>query len=71
MHLYFYDVTLIAHIWACMCLSYPEGSDLLFSLSGGLLQLSLCLLQLALQGKTCSLKAANLGLALLQGEGQL
>lgn len=57
-------------VCACMFFSYPEGCDLLLSLSGGLLQLGLCLLQLALQGKTSGLQAANLGLALLQGEGQ-
>lgn len=58
----------------CACLQlfvYPEGSDLLLSLSTGLFQLSLSLLQLALQGKTCSLQAANLGLSFLQGKGQL
>lgn len=50
---------------------HPEGCDLLLCLGGGLLKLGLGLLQLALQRQPCSLQAADLRLALLQGQGQL
>ena len=46
--------------------AHPERGDLLLGLGGGLLQLSLGLGQLALQGVAGRLQAAYLGLALLQ-----
>ena len=51
--------------------AHPERGDLLLSLCGGLLQLRLGLGQLALQGVAGRLQAADLGLALLQRQGQL
>lgn len=52
-------------------ISHSEHSDLLLSLRSGLLQLSLGMMELALQSVASCLQVADLGFALLQGQGQL
>lgn len=51
--------------------SHPKHRNLFLGLCRGLLQLSLGLLQLALQGMACCLQAADLRLPLLQRQRQL